>query len=227
MIVFKQVKFSIMIVVYIGLHFFKVEENRDSRIIVADYPTFYFGYTNHRQLVASCILSAGRWIMIPTTKEQHISGDFLLRVYSKGWSMKVKYLAKEFPTPLIRGDLFSFPKKSHIRVTITKFTPNNELDIHEDYFCILRLSEDLGIRPQILSTQCKSLVFAIKHFEFAYVSFLVIKYGYGSLPLKELNESISLEIKKNGIATGSLDIEISYYMDSSKSEVCLDLIPRT
>jgi hypothetical protein len=215
MILFKHlVKYPIISVVYIGLHFFKVEENRDSRIIIADYPTFYFGYTNHRQLVASCNLNPGRWIIIPTTQEQHIAGDFLLRVYSKGWSMKVKYLAKEFPTPLIRSNFFNFPKKSHIRITITKFQPTLELEIHEDYFCILRLSEDLGIRPKLISTQCKSLVFAIKHFEFASVSFVVINYGYGSVTLKEMNQSMSLEIKKNDVVTGSLDIEISYFMDN-------------
>lgn len=199
----------------IGLHFFKVEENRDSRIISADYPSFRFGYTKYRHLTVTCNLDEGRWIVIPTTEEPFLSGDFLLRFFSTSWTTRINYLVKEFPTPLFKQNFFCLPTKNHIRLKLSNFVPTLTQIEKSQYVCIVKLSEDYGLRSKIISPSDKSLVFAVKHFDTAYISISVPHFGSGIIHLKPKECDVSLVIRdREGSNMGSISVQLIYYVEN-------------
>ena len=66
----------------IGFMIMKVEENRKYRIHKAKPKTASSTFINSRSVFLRQTLSNGRYIIIPSTYDPQIEGDFLLRIYS-------------------------------------------------------------------------------------------------------------------------------------------------
>eukprot|EP00842_Homolaphlyctis_polyrhiza_P005893 jgi/Hompol1/6304/HPOL_004929-RA len=74
-----------------GFVIFKVEENRDFRIGDSDYQIWYeSAYTNHCEVLGRCMMSEGRFVVVPTLQVPGHEGDFLLRTYSSVTAVRIE-----------------------------------------------------------------------------------------------------------------------------------------
>ncbi|XP_046381711.1 calpain-5-like isoform X4 [Haliotis rufescens] len=96
----------------IGFHVMKVEENRKYRVHVPGDKMFTSDYVKSRSVYGTTVLKRGRYVIVPTTKEQGATGDFLLRLYTgsaaggSGVSGSSRALEKECPSsgcPCVAG----------------------------------------------------------------------------------------------------------------------------
>ncbi|XP_074661230.1 calpain-5-like isoform X2 [Tubulanus polymorphus] len=66
----------------IGFSIIKVEENRKFRVHGVDEKVMTSEYTKSRNIFQKVGLTKGRYVVIPTTEEPGIVGDYLLRIYT-------------------------------------------------------------------------------------------------------------------------------------------------
>ncbi|XP_076438968.1 calpain-5-like isoform X3 [Babylonia areolata] len=81
----------------IGFHIMKVEENRKYRVHIQGEKVFTSDYMDLRSVFGSCKLSKGRYVIVPSTKEQGGVGQFMLRLYTSSGA-SARELVEEAPT---------------------------------------------------------------------------------------------------------------------------------
>ncbi|KAK3595473.1 hypothetical protein CHS0354_003461, partial [Potamilus streckersoni] len=66
----------------IGFQIMKVEENRRYKVHINGELTFKSDYIQSRSIFGTTELKKGRYVLIPTTKDQGDTGKFMLRLYT-------------------------------------------------------------------------------------------------------------------------------------------------
>ncbi|XP_076435839.1 calpain-5-like [Babylonia areolata] len=137
----------------IGFRILRVEMNREYRVHDAelhDVVPSNMAFTDTRSLFARHTdVKKGRYVIIPSTFEPNLTGDFLLRIYTSS-SNHFKELTKEVPTP----GLFSCCSKKPKVVTsvkVVKAAGLQKLDKHggADPYCVL-VCEGSKVKTRVL-----------------------------------------------------------------------------
>lgn len=80
----------------IGYYVMKVEENRDYRLHVMMEKAADSIFINMREVVNRFQLKTGRYVVIPSTYDPHVAGNFMLRIFSEKFS-NARALVKDHP----------------------------------------------------------------------------------------------------------------------------------
>lgn len=88
----------------IGFQVLKVEENRKTRVHIVKDPVDSSTYINSRSVMISKLLKQGRYVIVPTTFNPNVEGEFLLRVYTDGIQNNAQELTEDVPVK--SGGLF-------------------------------------------------------------------------------------------------------------------------